>query len=154
MKIILKIFVGLISLFIIVLLIVQFTFKDTVWGGWTPPDTSLKLNAGELKWVEKFQNDSGGTIDFIGLNDDFTEDSIIYIDLNCHHQAIFENMNIKDKFAFTKAQCKAYYFDTDNRRTQNYIQFSYLHLKEKNDKHAQTLSFLYDKTLDSIMKIN
>jgi hypothetical protein len=127
------------------LLFLYCTSSDTNWGGWTPPDASLKLNKKEIKWVKNFENKYQSTFDYIGLDNGYMEDSIIYITLNCHNRSIFENNKIIDKEIFTKELCKKFLSNSDNSRTQKYIKFSYHHLKEKNKKNPISLDFLYFK---------
>ena len=143
----------LIVVFCSVLLFFYFAFNDTTWGGWSPPDISLKLNKKETKWVENFEKKYKGTYDYIGLDKEFTEDSIIYLNFNCHNRSIFENNQVTDKETFTKEVCKKFLSNSKTTRTQKYVKFSYYNFREKNKKHRITLDFLYCKDLDRIEKL-
>ena len=142
------IFTGIVSF----ILFFYFGIKDTTMGGWAPPDTSLKLNNHENNWVVTIEKKYQGTFDYIGLDNQFTEDSIIYIILNCHNKDIFEKNHIVDKEKFTKELCENFFSNSDFRRPQDYIYFSYTYIKEKNEKQTISLEFLYYKNLDSIVK--
>jgi len=137
--------------FFSVLLFFYFAMSDSISGGWSPPDTSLKLNKKEIKWLENFENKYQSTFDFIGLDKGYKEDSIIYIILNCHNKSILENKHVIDKF--TKELCNKFFANSDKNRTQKYIKFSYHHLKEKNEKNPKSFDFLYFKNLDTLVKL-
>jgi hypothetical protein len=139
--------------FFSVLLFFYFAFIDTTWGGWTLPDASLKLNKKEMKWVKNFENKYQSTFEYIGLDNGYMEDSIIYITLNCHSRSILENNKIIYKEIFTKELCKKFLSNSDKSRTQKYIKFSYHNLKEKNKKNPISLNFIYFKNLDRIVKL-
>ena len=135
------------------LLFFYFALSGSTWGGWSPPDTSLKLNKKEIKWFKNFENKYQSTFDFIGLDKGYTEDSIIYIILNCHNKSILENNQLIDKEKFTKELCKKFFTNSDKNRTQKYIKFSYHHLKEKNEKIPKSYDFFYFKNLDTLVKL-
>ena len=153
MKISKKIITTLIVGFFSVVLFFYFAMSGSTWGGWSPPYTSLKLNKKEIKWLENFENKYQSTFDFIGLDKGYKEDSIIYIILNCHNKSILENNHVIDKEKFTKELCNKFFANSDKNRTQNYIKFSYHHLKEKNEKLPKSFDFLYFKNLDTLVKL-
>ncbi len=121
--------------------------------GWAPPDVSFKLSFKENNWVKKIEKKYDSTFDYIGLDNQFTEDSIIHIILNCHYNAIFEKNKIVDKEKFTKELCKDFFSNSDFKRPQNYISFLYTYIEE-NKKHTISSEYFYYKNLDSIIKTN
>jgi hypothetical protein len=148
--------------FIIILIIVGFfsiliffyaAFSGTTWGGWTPPDVSLKLNDNESKWVENIENKYEVIFDYIGLDNGYTEDSIIYITLNCNNKSTLDKNKITNKEKFVKELCKQFFHISENKRTQNYIKFSFDNLKVKNEFNPVNTDFLFYKKLDSIVKL-
>lgn len=140
-------------IFISVLIFFYNAFSGTTWGGWTPPDVSLKLSDNEKIWVENIENKYKVYFDYIGLDNGYTEDSIIYISLNCNNKSMFKNNQITDTVEFTKELCEQFYGISEYQWDQNYIMFSYYNLKNKNKYYPTKISFLFYKKSNSIVKI-
>ena len=143
----------LIIVSLVTLMFFFFAFKGTTWGGWTPPDASLQLNTKEKRWAENIEKEYKGTFDYIGLDDEYAEDSIIHITFNCLNKPIFEINQITDKEQFTKKLCKNFLYHCENKRSQNYIKFSYDNLKVSNEQYPDKLVFLYDKISGKVLEV-
>ncbi len=49
---------------------------------WRPPSTALELSQSEIDWKKQVQKKYDCTISFIGLDDSFMEDSVIYMNID------------------------------------------------------------------------
>lgn len=118
---------GILILLITLIISWYIGISKTSWGGWTPPDASLKLNPKEQKWKEKIEKTFNCVITYIGLDDSYREDSIIYLTITYRENSILKtklNTQIKDIGASI-----AKTFHQIKKRKQQYfsICFTYKH---------------------------
>lgn len=137
---------------IVVFAFFYFAFSSTTWGGWTPPDASLELNSEENIWVQNFEKRNKCHFDYIGLDNGYTEDSIIYMNLYLTKKSNLEENISKDGEIFTKEVCQSFLNSSTKARTQNYVKLTYYTNKFKDEKYHK-VSYLYSKYKDSIVKI-
>jgi hypothetical protein len=150
----LAITVGIIlSAIIIVYVFFINAFSGTTWGGWTPPDVSLQLNLNERNWVDDFEKKNDCKFNYIGLDNGYTEDSIIYMNLYCNNDSKLGKKIIKDGELLTKEFGRSFLSCSDKNRSQIYIQFSYDNVKIEGKKYPVNLKYLYYKNSDSVAKI-
>lgn len=138
---------------LIVLAFVYFGFSGTTWGGWTPQDASLELNSNEEKWVVDFEKTNDCDFKYIGLDDSYNEDTVIYMNLYCKNNSDIGQKIIKEGEIITREYCKSFLACTNNLRPQKYIQFSYKNIKIEDRRYPVTFRYLYTKVSDYIVKI-
>lgn len=143
--------IGLIGIMVIFLLYI-FAFRDTTWGGWSPESASLTLDSKEQRWVDNFEKENICKITYIGLDDTFMEDSIIYVNLSCNTNSKLGQKIANEGIKVLKEHCKTFSSSSIKTRSQRYIQFSYQDIKLKENKQALNLKCLYYKDLDSVIK--
>ena len=101
--------------------------SKTTWGGWTPPDVSLKLTPKEQKWKKNVEFKYNCVVDYIGLDSGYMEDSIIYLTLIYRENSTLKTeLNTKiEEIGSSIAKS----FKVLNKRKQQYfkIRFSYYH---------------------------
>lgn len=130
-----------------------FAFREITWGGWSPDSVALKLDSKEQKWVDDFQKINDCKIDYIGLDNAFMEDSIIYLVLFCNKNSSLSQKILNQGDVLVKEQCKSFLLSSTTKRPQRYIEFSYQYVKTKEKKNFLNLKYLYDRDLDSVIKI-
>lgn len=147
-------------MFILFLIVVVFfvfyflAFRETTWGGWDPTsEAALTLDSKELQWVDDFQKINDCKIDYIGLDNAFMEDSIIHVDIFCNKNASLSQKILNQGDVLVKEQCKSFLLNSTTKRTQRYIQFSFHDVNPKEKINSLNFKYLFDKDLDSIIKI-
>lgn len=150
--------IKILGIFILVGLFIVFTFlyfafKRTTWGGWTPPDPTLELNAQEINWVERFEKKYDCNIKYIGLDGGFMEDSIIYIRLHCKNQSSLGQQIMNEGEKFTQEFCKSFLSSSTNNRPQKYIEITYENIKFEDKRYPVRFNYFYFEESDSIVKI-
>lgn len=127
---------------IFVFTVLYIELGNTTWGGWKPPDASLVLNSKEHNWVTNTERKYNSKFNYIGLDDAFQEDSIIYMNINYTNSSYFATLDSLSIQSLTKQLCQSF-LDCNNKRIQKYIKFS----------HNYRLDYLYHKSSDSIVKL-
>lgn len=100
----------------------------------------------------KFWKRNDCHFDYIGLDNGYTEDSIIYMNLYLTKKSKLEENISKDREIFTKEICKSFLNSSTKVRPQNYVKFTYYYIKFKDEKYHD-VSYLYSKYKDSLVKI-
>ena len=115
-----------------IIVIVSFFYiglSKTTWGGWTPPSTELELDAGELAWKNKVELSYDCKIDFIGLDDAFMEDSIIYTNIDYKENSVLKKDMNDSIEGITNKIASSFVKSSKTKREQSYIsiRYSYVH---------------------------
>jgi hypothetical protein len=145
----LLIFLGILAVFIFTISI----YSGTTWGGWTPPDTSLKLDVKEKKWKVAFQKKNGCRITYFGLDGAFLEDSIIYLELDVKSNVDFVEKIATDGASVTEELCRQFLASSQTKRPQQYIEVTYDKIKIPTAKYPVNLRFLYALKTGLVQKI-
>ena len=145
----LLIFLGILAVFIFTISI----YSGTTWGGWTPPDTSLKLDVNEKKWKAAFQKKNGCSITYFGLDGAFLEDSIIYLELDVKSNVDFVEKIATDGASVTEELCRQFFASSYTKRSQQYVEVTYNNMKTAEAKYPVTLRFLYVRKTGLVQKI-
>jgi hypothetical protein len=145
----LVIFLGILAVFIFTFSI----YSGTTWGGWTPPDTSLKLDVNEKKWKVAFQKKNGCRITYFGLDGAFLEDSIIYLELDVKSNVDFVEKIATDGASVTEELCRQFFASSYTKRSQKYVEVTYNNMKTAEAKYPVTLRFLYVRKTGLVQKI-
>lgn len=138
---------------LIVLAFYFLAFRETTWGGWSTDSVALKLDSQEQKWLVNFEKINDCKVSYIGLDDAFMEDLIIHVDIFCNKNSSLSQKLVKQGFLFVKAECNSFLFSSSNKRAQRYIQFSFHDVKPKEKINSLNFKYLFDKDLDSVIKI-
>jgi hypothetical protein len=145
----LLIFLGILAVFIFTISI----YSGTTWGGWTPPDTSLKLDVKEKKWKVAFQKKNGCRITYFGLDGAFLEDTIIYLELDVKSNVDFVEKIATDGASVTEELCRQFLASSQTKRPQQYIEVTYDKIKIPTAKYPVNLRFLYALKTGLVQKI-
>ncbi len=145
----LLIFLGILTVFIFTISI----YSGTTWGGWSPPDTSLKLDVNEKKWKVAFQKKNGCRITYFGLDGAFLEDSIIYLELDVKSNVDFVEKIATDGASVTEELCRQFLASSQTKRPQQYIEVTYDKIKIPTAKYPVNLRFLYALKTGLVQKI-
>lgn len=145
----LLIFLGILAVFIFMISV----FSGTTWGGWTPPDPSLKLDVKEKNWQDAFQKKNNCHITYIGLDGGYQEDTIIYIDLDGKRNSDFVEKIATDGASVTEELCRQFFASSYTKRAQQYVEVTYNNMKTAEAKYPVTLRFLYARKSGLVQKI-
>lgn len=100
-------------------------FRQSTWGGWEPPNRELSLSKSELKWKKEFEEKHKCKITYIGLDDAFMEDTVIYMNVKCDTNSDLQ-LTLNDSFPlFTKNLATSFLGISKESRTQKCFQVSY-----------------------------
>ena len=135
----LLIFLGILAVFIFTISI----YSGTTWGGWTPPDTSLKLDVKEKKWQEAFEKKNECHITYIGLDGSYQEDTIIYMLLEGKRNTEFVDKIATNGAIVTQEICRQFLASSTTKRPQQYIEVTFNKIKIPTAKYPVNLRFLY-----------
>jgi len=135
----LLIFLGILAVFIFTISI----YSGTTWGGWTPPDPSLKLDVKEIKWQEAFQKKNDCSITYIGLDGGYQEDTSIYRLLEGRRNTEFVEKIATNGAIVTQEICRQFLASSTTKRPQQYIEVTYNKIKIPTAKYPVDLRFLY-----------
>lgn len=138
-KITLIVLLGMLAVFMVAISI----YRGVQNVGWSPPDTSLKLDVHEKKWKAAFQKKNGCRITYFGLDGAFLEDSIIYLELDVQSNAVFSKKMASDGASVTEEICRQFFTSSHTKRAQQYIEVTYHDIKTPEAKYPVTLHFLY-----------
>ena len=124
-----------------------FAFKNTTWGGWKPPSTELQLNQRELTWKKQVRDNYDCEVDFIGLDNGYTEDSIIYINIIYRDNLKLQKILYDSIESFTSKLSNSFIVNT--KRKKKYLKFTYDHIHNFNldtviKKFPSRISCLFD----------
>lgn len=145
----LLIFLGILAVFIFMISV----FSGTTWGGWTPPDPSLKLDVKEKNWQDAFQKKNNCHITYIGLDGGYQEDTIIYIDLDGKRNSDFVERIASDGASVTEEICRQFFASSHTKRSQQYVEVTYNNIKTPAAQYPVTLRFLYARKSGLVQKI-
>jgi hypothetical protein len=145
----LLIFLGILAVFMVAISI----YRGVQSVGWTPPDTSLKLDVNEKKWKAAFQKKNGCRITYFGLDGAFLEDSIIYLELDVKSNVDFVEKIATDGASVTEELCRQFFASSDTKRSQQYVEVTYHNMKTAEAKYPVTLRFLYVRKTGLVQKI-
>ncbi len=145
----LLIFLGILAVFIFMISV----FSGTTWGGWTPPDPSLKLDVKEKKWQNTFQKKNDCRITYIGLDGGYQEDTIIYIDLDGKRNSDFVERIATNGASVTEKLCRQFFASSHTKRSQQYVEVTYNKIKTPAAQYPVTLRFLYARKSGLVQKI-
>ena len=81
------------------------------------------------------------------------EDSIIHVEIFCNKNSSFSQKLVRQGAVFVKAECNSFLFSSFNKRAQRYIQFSFNDVKPKEKINSLNFKYLFDKDLNSVIKI-
>lgn len=135
----LLIFFGILAVFMVAISI----YRGVQSVGWSPPDTSLKLDVNEKKWKAAFQKKNGCRITYFGLDGAFLEDSIIYLELDVISNADFSAKTVSDGASVTEEICRQFFASSHTKRAQQYVEVTYHNMKMPEAKFPVTLRYLY-----------
>lgn len=148
-QIVLLIFLGILAVFIFTISV----FSGTTWGGWTPPDPSLKLDVKEKNWQDAFQKKNNCRITYIGLDGGYEEDTIIYIDLDGKRNADFVKNIATNGASVTEELCRQFFISSHTKRAQQYVEVTYNKIKTPDAKYPVQLRFLYARKTGLVQKL-
>ena len=120
-----------------------YMFSKTSWGGWRPPSAALKLTHLEEKWLEKNNAYYNCEIEYIGLDDSYREDSVIYINIlysNTNNSLLFRKLNSNIE-SITKSISESFLTSSLNKRKQKYIYITYEKQNFEKEILDNTISF-------------
>lgn len=146
---------GILILAGIVSIIVYYysAFSGTTWGGWEPPDVSLDLNSKERELVRDFEKKNQCSFDYIGLDRDYTEDSIIHMNLYCKENSELGKNIYSVGEKITMNYCNSFLSSSNSKRPQKYIQITFYKILIEGEQYPVTFKYLYSKISDSLVKI-
>lgn len=145
----LLIFFGILAVFMVAISI----YRGVQSVGWSPPDTSLKLDVNEKKWKAAFQKKNGCRITYFGLDGAFLEDTIIYLELDVQSNAVFSKKMASDGASLTQELCRQFFASSHTKRAQQYVEVTYYKIKTPDAKYPVTLRFLYARKSGLVQKI-
>ena len=145
----LLIFLGILAVFMVAISI----YRGVQSVGWSPPDTSLKLDVNEKKWKAAFQKKNGCRITYFGLDGAFLEDSIIYLELDVQSNAVFSKKMASDGASVTQEICRQFFASSHTKRAQQYVEVTYHNIKTPEAKHPVTLRFLFARKSGIVQKL-
>lgn len=145
----LLIFFGILAVFMVAISI----YRGVQSVGWSPPDTSLKLDVNEKKWKAAFQKKNGCRITYFGLDGAFLEDTIIYLELDVQSNAVFSKKMASDGASLTQELCRQFFASSLTKRSQQYVEVTYHNMKMPEAKYPVTLRFLYARKSGLVQKI-
>ena len=115
---------------------------------WKPESTELQLSERETNWKTLVEKKYDCKFNFIGLNQGFFEDTVVYIDLTVYKNSPFQNQNIDSLSIFATKLSKSFFYKSERRKKQSCIRvtFNDIRLKQISGKHQKTTSkyFLYN----------
>jgi hypothetical protein len=110
------------------------SFSNTTWGGWKPPSTELELSNQEINWKNKIEQKYDCKFEFIGLDDAFMEDSIIYMRIYCNENSNLNKLLDEDLNQISSQFSKSFLKISQDRPDQKYIQYTFENVFDiKND---------------------
>jgi hypothetical protein len=120
--------------------------------GWKPESTELKLSEKEIVWKSLVEKKYDCNFNFIGLNQNYMEDSVIYMDIIVYRNSPFQNQIIDSLSSFATKLSKSFFYKSERRKNQSCIRitFNNIFLKQSSNKVTKASSkiFLYNfKTL-------
>ena len=145
----LLIFLGILAVFMVAISI----YRGVQSVGWSPPDTSLKLDVNEKKWKAAFQKKNGCRITYFGLDGAFLEDSIIYLELDVLSNADFGAKIATDGASVTEEICRQFFVSSHTKRSQQYVEVTYNKIKTPAAQYPVTLRFLYASKSGIVQKL-
>lgn len=97
--------------------------------GWKPPSTELELNDRESSWRKAVEENYQCKIEFIGLDNGFREDSILYITLEYKDNSKLHGDLNEEIESITQKIAASFIASSKIKRKQSYIQiaYSYIH---------------------------
>ncbi len=93
--------------------------------GWKPPSTELELSQSEIEWKDQIQHKYKCKIDFIGLDDSFMEDSVIYMNFDVGNESPLQMLLIDSLENLTKKLSISFLEKSGGRDDQKCIQFRF-----------------------------
>lgn len=148
-KITLIVLLGMLAVFMVTISI----YRGVQSVGWSPPDTSLKLDFHEKKWKAAFQKKNGCRITYFGLDGAFLEDSIIYLELDVKSNSDFVEKIASDGASVTEELCRQFFASSHTKRAQQYVEVTYHNIKTPEAKHPVTLRFLFARKSGIVQKL-
>ena len=97
---------------------------------WRPPSTELELSQSETEWKKQVQKKYDCTIYFIGLDDSFMEDSVIYMDFDVEPESPLQHslINFESTERIIKDLSTSFLKKSKGREAQTCIQFKFNNL--------------------------
>jgi hypothetical protein len=112
--------------------------------GWKPPSTELELSQSEIKWKHQVQDKYDCTIDFIGLDNSFMEDSVIYMNIEVEDESPLQTLLIDSLENFTRRLSHSFSQRSTGRDDQKCIQYRFDNLFFKDS--TERLKYPISKT--------
>lgn len=132
MKTLKIIIISIIILLFSVFLYFFISLSGTTWGGWVP-DASIELNQKESKWVENIQKQYSCKIDYIGLDNNFAEDTVLYIHILFDDNSRLNDLLITKMEPLTDFLSQSFLKKSTNRKKLRRIKFIYVHKHNYNN---------------------
>ena len=148
-KITLIVLLGMLAVFMVTISI----YRGVQSVGWSPPDTSLKLDFHEKKWKAAFQKKNGCRITYFGLDGAFLEDTIIYLELDVQSNAVLSKKMASDGASVTEELCRQFFASSHTKRAQQYVEVTYHNMKTAEAKYPVTLRYLFARKSGVAQKI-
>lgn len=125
----------LITIIITVLLsIVIFYLNLASSFSYRPPSTELNLSPKEINWKNKIEQKYDCKFEFIGLDDAFMEDSIIYMRIHCNENSTLNKLLDEESDDISSQFSESFLKISQDRPDQKYIQYTFENVFDiKND---------------------
>lgn len=99
-----------------------------------PPSTELELSNQEINWKNKIEQKYDCKFEFIGLDNAFMEDSIIYMTIFCNDNSNLIKLLDEDLNQITSQFSNSFLKISQDRPDQKYIQYTFENVFDiKND---------------------
>lgn len=125
--------------------------------GWKPESTVLKLSEKEIVWKTFVEKKYDCNFNFIGLNQNYMEDSVIYMDIIVYRNSPFQNQNIDSLSSFVSKLSKSFFNKSERRKKQSCVRvtFNNICFKQSSNKATKATSkiFLFNFNTDKTTEI-
>lgn len=110
---------------------------------WRPPSTELELTKEEIAWKSAVETSCNFKIDYIGSDDSFMEDSIIYANVKVSEESFIQKIPYDSLAGIAEMLSISFHQNSSSRKEKTCIQFRFHHLHNTNVN--ESVSYSVDK---------
>jgi|GEM_PF-4239697 len=120
------VYISIGSIFVLILIfLIYYSIQLGKAFGWKPPSTELELSESESNWKYQVEKKYNCSFEFIGLDSDFMEDSVIYMNIHCAKNSPLQHKLCDSIELITKKLAQSFVKNSTNRNAQTCIQFTF-----------------------------
>lgn len=125
---------------------------------WKPPSTEFELTKKESIWKSNAELKYDFSIDFIGSDDSFMEDSVVYVNAKVSEESALQTISVDSFELIAKELSRSFQEKSTGRKEKTCIQFRFHHLLNPNisgkSEYSMDKVWLYHFKQNTIVEVD